>query len=59
MVRFSGRVTGLKLKIGVVCLLRPSSARSAMALDIASGSGSSCSTIAIAIAFADYRAKFA
>ena len=47
MVRFSGRVTGAKLKIGVVCLLRPSSARSAIALDIASGSGSSCNTIAI------------
>ncbi len=41
-----GRVTGVKLKIGVVCLLRPSSVRSAIALDIASGSGSSCNTIA-------------
>ena len=39
MVRFSGRVTGLKAKIGVVCLLRPSNVRSAIALDIASGSG--------------------
>ena len=34
-------------KIGVVCLLRPSRVRSAIALDIASGSGSSWSTIAI------------
>ena len=47
MVLFSGRVTGVKLKIGVVSLLRPSSVRNAIALDIASGSGSSCSTIAI------------